>query len=267
MAEGRQNIRSNTGPLTAASFFSIVILFVGYSQLRDHNINQATFTWALCLSILLGLFSIAGYLELVAKSIWGFESFRWGFAACIALFSYLSRIDAANDINMLFHVDASALPLSTIAGTAMRFAAWMRWPMVFVFIASLIAIGLMVFGSLLQEKDDVEKFAVGIRIFAATIASGLAWLFIHAQLSDDGIRLKLYRIAHTADFVDKFNCKGYDSNKFDGLFIGPEQRRVLIAPKIAQVNQLFNADQQPPELMQTVDVPQYFPIVECERIP
>lgn len=257
------NTKSNTGPLTFASFLAIFIIFVCSGAVKDDNISQAFFTWMIWLSIAMGLVSIAGYIEAVAKSALGFESFRWIFAAGIAFIGYLSRIDATNDINAIFHIDASALPLTAIAGTAMRFASYMFWPMVAVFCISAIFVVLMIWGTILEGKDDIEKIALGIRVFAALVASGLAAIFVHAQLADAAISAKLYRIAHSSDFVSKFNCEHIESEKYDVLFIGPEQRRVLVAPKIPPEDIFFNPRRQQPTILLPVNIPVYFPVMEC----
>lgn len=217
-------------------------------------------TW---LSIALGLASIAGYIEAFMKSALGFESFRWIFAAGIAFIVYLSRVDTVNDINAIFHIDASALPLTTIAGTAMRFASYMFWPMVAVCAVSTLFIAFMMWGSILDDKADLEKISLGIRVFAALLASGLAAMFIYAQLADAAISAKLYRIAHSSDFVSKFNCEHIESDKFDVLFIGSEQRRVLVAPKIQPEDMLFNTRKQQPAILMPVKIPEYFTVMEC----
>jgi hypothetical protein len=206
--------KSNTAPLTVASLVSIVILTVGASALRDQNISQTLFTSVLGLSVALGLFSIAGLVESFMKPALGFESFRWVFVSALAFVGYLSRIDAVNDINAVFHIDASALPLTTVAGTVMRFATYMYWPMAAVFVGSVLMIALMIWGPLLDDKDDLTKIGLGVRVFAAAVSSGLAWLLIFAQLTDPGILAKIYRVAHKADFVSSFNCEGVDSGQF-----------------------------------------------------
>lgn len=253
----------NTTPLTVASLVSIVILIAGAVALRDRNISQALFTSVLGVSIALGIFSIAGFVETMLKPALGFESFRWVFVSGLACMAYMSRVDAVNDINEVFHIDAGALPLTTIAGTVLRFATYMFWPMVFVLVTSTVLIVLMFWGSVLEGKEDVEKLGLGTRVFAAAISSSLACLLIWGQLNDAGIKAKLYRLAHKADFVGRFNCQGIDSNRFAALFIGPEQRRVLLAERIPDDTDIFNASRQPPELMRPVDIPAYFPIMDC----
>jgi hypothetical protein len=229
----------------------------------DDNISQSLFYWLIWLSIVLGLASIAGYIEAFLKPAMGFESLRWIFAAGIAFIGYLSRIDAINDINAIFHIDASALPLTAIAGTAMRFASYLFLPMVAVCGVSTLVVALMIWGTILDDKDELEKIALGIRVVAAFVASGLAAIFIHAQLAGTAISAKLYRIAHSSDFVSKFNCEHIDSEKFDVLFIGPEQRRVLVAPKIPPEDVFFNLRKQQPAILLPVKIPDYFPVMEC----
>lgn len=258
-----KEFNKNTAPLTVASVICIVIVGLGAWALDAGKISQALFTSVLFLSVTLGLFSIAGFVETKMKSALGFESFRWVFVSALACVAYLSRVDAVNDINGVFHIDAGALPLTTIAGTVLRFATYMLWPMGFVFAISVLLIVGMFRGCLLDGKDDIEKMGLGTRVFAAALSSGLAMLLILTQLKDDGIKSKLYRVAHKADFVGSFNCQGIDPNKFAALFIGPEQRRVLLAERIPDDTSIFNATGLQPELMRPVSIPAYFPIMDC----
>jgi len=253
--------KNNNVPLYVASVVSILILCI-VAAFKD-DFSQALFISLLCVSVTLGLFSIAGFIEIKMKSALGFETFRWVFVSALALVAYMSRVDAVNDINGVFHIDAGALPLTTIAVTVLRFATYMFWPMAFVCGISLLLILALFRGFLLDGKDDIEKIGLGARVFAAFVSSGLACILICGQLSDAGIKAKLYRIAHKADFVGSFNCQGIDADRFAALFIGPEQRRVLLAERIPDDKDFLNAKDQQPELMRPVSIPTFFPIMGC----
>jgi hypothetical protein len=255
--------KKDTGPLTVTAVVSVLTLIGCSVAFKEDNISQSLFNWMIWLSIVLGLASIAGYIEAFLRPALGFESLRWIFAASIAFIGYLSRIDAINDINAIFQIDASALPLTAIAGTAMRFSSYMFWPMLAVCGVSALVVAQMIWGTILDDSDELEKVSFGFRAVAAFLASGLAALFIHSQLTDAAIKAKLYRIAHSSDFVSKFNCERIDSEKFDVLFIGPEQRRVLVAPKIPPEDIFFNMRKQPPAILLPVKIPDYFPVMEC----
>ena len=194
----------------------------------------------IALAVGFGMLSVAGLIERYAKPAMGYESMRWGMAAAIAMLTYLSRIEALDDLNNIFRIDGYALPLTAIAGTAMRLAS--KFSMIFavVFWVSVILIALMKWGSVFDDTDDdVAKIGKGLRVVAALLASGLAWAFIHTQLDDKGIKAKLYRIAHKTDFVGAFDCAGVDTSQNDALFIGPDQRRILVAPKINELEAVF----------------------------
>lgn len=248
--------------LPTAAVVSCVILVIAAVN-RENNKYQGLFISMICLSVTFGLFSIAGLLETKIKPLLGFVSFRWVFVSALALVAYISRVDAVNDINEVFHIDAGALPLTTIAVTVMRFATYMFWPMVVVVVTSALVIGFMFFGSVLDDKEDIVKVVLGVWAWAAFASSGLACLLICGQLSDVGIKAKLYRVAHKSDFVGNFNCQGIDSKRFAALFIGPEQRRVLLAEKIPNDTWIFNEKVQQPELMRPVSIPAFFPIMDC----
>jgi len=151
--------------------------------------------------------------------------------------------------------------MTLVAASAMQFFAWMKWPFVVVAIGSLITLFLMWKGEYFSEKDkEIDRVASCVLTLSNLVSCAMAAIFICYQLDEDGRKQKLYRTAHAADFVSQFTCLGIDKARFSVLFIGPEQRKVLVAPKLPEPI-LFGA--RSPEFLQALEVPKKFLVMEC----
>jgi hypothetical protein len=119
----------------------------------------------------------------------------------------------------------------------------------------------MIWGSYFDTKtSEEEKTASYFLTICNFFCCGLAVLFIFRHLDDEGRAQKIYRTAHAADFVSKFDCAGWSGENVSVLFIGPEQRRILVAPNLPEPS-LFS--QKTSEFLQPLKIPAKFPVVEC----
>lgn len=248
--------------INAASFIAMLAFVLVSAWNSQDDISQRTFITCLYLSIFLELVSIGAMLELAFASTMELASFRWAFAAVLAVVAYFGRAQSMVDVNAVFHVDPGALPMTVAAGTAMRVAAYLFWPMAVISGVSVVALITLKWGGVLDKADDITKVSAWSRAVFALIASSLALLIIHGQLSDSGIKTKLYRLTHDTDFNATFDCQGFSSEEFDALFLGPEQRRALFAPKIAPEFSL-NESREQPELLKPIKIPEGFIVAEC----
>ncbi|WP_440191828.1 hypothetical protein [Bordetella sp.] len=210
----------------------------------------------------MGLICIAGTIELAVASVWSYATYRWAFLSTIAVVSYFAKAETAGDINGIFHIDPAALPMTMIAGSVMRFTSYLFFPMVAVFLVALFLAVLLFCGNELKEKSHTEKLSKWMRLGAILLSSSLAALSIYLHLNEQGIRFKLYRIAQATDFVSSFECQGIDSRMYNALFIGPEQRRVLIAPKLLQ-NFVPGQSTEYMDITQPVEIPARLQELEC----
>lgn len=248
--------------ISALGFISFLLLFGGAALLERNMINANTYLWIQAIAIFIGLFILATSIEkLVTKKFSDFKSSAIWWAAAIAILAFYSRICAMEDINNLFHIDPTALPMSLLATQFMRFFKLIEWPFIILsFSSALILILIVCGGYFSQEDSDEEKISSSILVFSNFINCALCALFIHYHLDDVGRKHKIYLIAHTADFSSKFHCQGIDENKFSVLFIGPEQKKVLVAPKIPKAS-FFNS--KGAGFLQALAIPTEFPILDC----
>jgi hypothetical protein len=243
-------------------FLAIGLLFTGALAVDERKIVPNTYLWIQGLALFVGLFALAGTAE-KALGHW-FTEFRvtslwWAFL--LAILTYFARLSALVDVNSVFHIDPSALPLTVISASVMRLFLWMKYPFIVISLLALLVLGLMIFGNYFDAKvSDQEKVASGFLTVSNFACCGLAALFIAHHLDDDSRKQKIYRTAQAADFVSEFDCAGWSSKDVSVLFIGPEQRRILVAPNLPEPSILA---QKTAEILQPLKVPDRFPIVEC----
>jgi hypothetical protein len=248
--------------LSIIGFLSVALLFVGAGFVDNGRIGLDDFLWIQALAIFIGLFALVGAAEKILDAgLAEFKATALWWAALFAILGYFARISALDDVNKIFHIDASALPMTLVAASAMRFFLWMKWPFIIVAVGSIGILFLMWRGTYFPEKTtDGERLASGVLTLSNLVCCGLAAIFISYQLDDIGRQQKLYRTAHAADFVSKFSCSGVDDKKFSVLFIGPEQRKILVAPKLPSPS-FFGT--RSAEFLQALEVPPEFPVVDC----
>lgn len=253
-------------PLGFLALISIANFVAAGYVLDGTAAGPSTFFSLVGISIATGLLVALGALEeAFSSSVSSFRSAQWAVAALIAVVTYRGRMQAINDLNSIFHIDASALPMTLTAGTVLNVAALLFWFFVALAVAGAASLVLMYLGVVFDEKaEDVKKLRALSIAFAVVVSCGVSAGFAHVHLKGDLRQQKLYRLAHMTDFSGSFRCEGIDSQANDVLFIGPEQRRVLVAPKLS-TDQI--QDERQPELLQQVAIPSEFEVRDCVAPP
>ncbi len=72
----------------------------------------------------------------------------------------------------------------------------------------------------------------------------------------------IYRFAYSSDFNSKSFCKGVDPLKNKVLFIGAEQRLVLIAPLLPSDS--VESQRKQPTLMKNANRPEVLEVKNCD---
>lgn len=248
--------------LAGFGFFSFLLLFFGAGLLDSGKIEANTYLWVQAAAILIGLFTLAAAIEkMLPRCLLDFKSSAIWWAVGLAILAYFARVAALDDVNRVFHIDPSALPMTLAAANVMRFFIWMEWPFIIMASISFVVLMLIAKGTYFSEDmPENERAASGILVFSIMMNCILCAAFIHFHLDEQGRQQKLYRTAHATDFVSTFHCQGIDADKFSVLFIGPEQRKVLVAPKLP-APLLFG--KRSAEFLQALMVPAEFPTVDC----
>ncbi len=248
--------------LAIFSILSFTMLFGGAALLENGKISADTYLWIQATAAFIGFFALtAGAEKVLGGVLADFKSSALWWTALLALLAYFARISALDDVNKVFHIDPSALPMTLAAGSVMTLFMWMEWIFIVVAIMSMFVLAFMYKGTYFPpETNSNDKLASGALAVSNVVCCGLAALFINYQLDDTGRQQKLYRIALAADFVSTFRCQGIEESKVSVLFLGPEQRKVVLAQKLS-TPVLFG--ERGPEFLRPLKVPSEFPIVDC----
>jgi len=227
------------------------------------------------LLVSMGLMVAIGVVEdAVADGLLKFEGFRLACGIALALATYLARMLGLGDVNSIFHIDPGALPMTVWAATAIHLMSWMFWPMV---IASSMVVLKAVVAGLKKFIIDMADL-IGFKIFggkktvdptdiwsilnpgAICLACLFGSVYIDHEFTDSGRRHKLYVIALSSDFNSAFSCRGIDANGVVALFIGPDQKRILLAPALPDWKSFKHGGNF---TFDTVNIPSEFPVVDC----
>jgi len=255
-------IQKHKNILSLISSLSFVVLFFGAGLVENGRIDPNTYIWVQGVAVFLGLFTLVAAVEKMAhQSLSEFKSSAIWWALSLGILGYYARISALDDVNKVFHIDPNALPMTLIVAQGMGVFVIMKWPFIIVTSMLFLAMIFICKGSYFsKDTPENEKVTDGFFVFSSMITCLLCAIFIQFQLDDSGRQSKIYRIAHYADFVSKYDCSGIDQNKYSALFIGPEQRKILVAPKLPKAN-FFGPKRA--EFLQPLAIPTTFPILDC----
>ncbi|MDQ1816403.1 hypothetical protein RBA41_24195 [Massilia sp. CCM 9210] len=170
--------------------------------------------------------------------------------ALLGLATYYAHGQAAVEVNAIFQVDASSLPRATAAASALVLANWIYPAIVLPILFGSIALVLYYAGKA-QRGNMAIAFAI---CMSSTLWAGL----INYQAAPDRIRKSnLYQIALEMDFNKRSTCAGVPADAEGVVFIGPDQRRAIVAPRLAEIRRSPNA------IFKEVKVPETFEKVDC----
>lgn len=250
-------------PLAIVSIASFISILIAANLLKNEEPNPNASMLFLALSIFLGLYTLLCLIESkLGRYIIEFKTTLIAWAILVGTLVFYGRISAITDINEIFHIDASALPLTLIASTAIHISGLLFWPIVCAFIIAIAWLLIMGAGNYFDETTPAEeKIARVTTIAMVALSLLLSAIFIHARIHDKDSRLQIiYRTAHSSDFSASFRCQGIDQEVQSVLFIGPEQKRILVAPRIQE--QIFFTDKKA-DVLRSVSIPTDFPLVDC----
>jgi hypothetical protein len=215
----------------------------------------------LVMSIVMGFFGVAAFIEkTLARQL---QSFRvsvlfWGLLVTSAFF--IARMKAIVDINSIFHIDPSAFPMTLAAATAIHIASFLFWPSLIIVLLTLVFLAYAYRSDEFSAKPMGEKWILSTHAIGMCCMCGLGAFFIGTCFSDTRRPEILYRVAHLADFNSTFNCQNIDPTKESVVFLGPEQRRVIVAKNIEEP---FLLAERNADILKSVDIPQQFSVLEC----
>lgn len=262
LALGRRRLRDLFGKLALDHRFKLIAMSAtsaGLPAIARAMSDIGVFgpAWAAGL-VLIG--AVVGVLVVITlthgwfeRHLAAFKSAKFLGLGLLALATFIAHGQAVGEVNAIFQVDASALPHTTTAASAMVIGTWLLWAILLpVFAISLIC------AVIFYLKSRYGDFMIAFAIFLASVT----WVALVSQQAGPELRRKsnLYQIALEMDFNKRSRCDGLPEGAEGVLFIGPDQRRALVAPRkiLIKTHGDFGA------VVPQIQVPSGFQIVDCK---
>lgn len=192
---------------------------------REHTLAFRLWGVSLCL-IFVG---VLVERSSVVKSLWSFAITKLLLSLILSGALFYARGRAAGHINGVFHVDASALPITLVLTTGLVLFKLLV-PFVLSIAALILALHILFISNWVKGKatGDVPWFSVLCSAVAGVILF-FGWSWPSDQLSDTRIPEKVYLIAQALDFNQRHECANVDPER-PVVFLGAGQESVLVAP-------------------------------------
>jgi hypothetical protein len=236
--------------LIAMSIVSPLIAVVG-GALASYGLLTAGYAFAFYMSgAALGLVVLATLTSrFLDRHFAEFKSAKILALATFALATYVAHGRAVGEVNAIFQIDASALPHATTAASAFVIATWI-YPAVVLPILCGSAVLMLYYG----------RAAGGNALIAfAILISSVLWagLLNFQAMPAPARKSNLYQIALEMDFNKRSHCSGLPVGSEGVVFIGPDQRRAIVAPRLVEIKRSSKT------IFKQVQVPEKFDIVDC----
>lgn len=196
---------------------------------REHTLAFRLWGVALCTMFV----GVSLERSAIVKSLWGFTVTKLLVSIALSCVVIYARGKAAGYINGVFHVDASALPITLVYITGLMVFKLLL-PFVFAITTTLFMVHIFTAIGWLKDKltgrqDELPPLYSLLSVFASGVILFYGWNWSNGQLSDSRVPEKVYLMAHALDFNQSHECANIDANK-PVVFLGNAQESVLVAP-------------------------------------
>ncbi|KIH80556.1 hypothetical protein [Pseudomonas batumici] len=196
---------------------------------REHTLAFRLWGVSLCL-IFVG---VLVERSSVVRSLWSFAVTKFLLSLILSGVVFYARGRAAGYINGVFHVDASALPITLVLTTGLVLFKLLV-PFALTIAALILALHALLIISWVKHyrvgktSGDFPWFSMLCSAVAGVILF-FGWSWPSDQLSDTRIPEKVYLIAEALDFNQRHECANVDPER-PVVFLGAGQESVLVAP-------------------------------------
>ncbi|ACT05313.1 hypothetical protein Dd1591_0426 [Dickeya chrysanthemi Ech1591] len=228
-----------------------------FDWIREHTLSFRLWGVALC-AIFVGV--SLERLSLVI-SLWSFTVTKVLLSIVLSGLVIYARGQAGIYVNHVFHVDASALPITLLFTTGLMVFKLIL-PFIIVVAAAMFIINILFLLAWLKNKFDGgdSELPLLYPVLCVLVSSVLLYhgrLWSNEQLSDARVPEKIYLLAHALDFNNSHQCANVPAGR-PVVFLGNAQDVVLVAPYQSEgfdFTTFFEA---------SVNVPQQFMRMRCE---
>jgi hypothetical protein len=232
----------------------VLALVIDLSGLPLANYMVVALTGCMITSV----YVFIGIVELrLAASVINLKSNALLWLSVAGLVIWFAHIDAVSDVNELFGVDASLLPVTVAAATFMHVLMRFQFLCAAV-IAVLLFLGLFTYMAARLRKEIPRS---GISLIANALGFVLILSLIYNVIEPERRRNQiLYHIAHMGDFNYASPCVNVDSAKDAVLYLDNSREKILIAPKIKEQHPTTLLTHS---LLAPTLIPDHFEFFEC----
>ncbi|SET80441.1 hypothetical protein [Pseudomonas graminis] len=228
-----------------------------FDWVREHTVAFRLWAVVFC-TIFIG---VSLERSAVIRSLWSFASTKFLVSIILSGVVLYSKGSAAAYVNGVFHVDASALPVTLVFTTGLIIIKLVLPFILTVALCLSIVHGLIGAGWIKGKLAGIEAheppmYSV-LAFFVSTVILYFGWGWSHDQIADSRVPGKVYLIAHALDFNYAHECSNV-APSLPVIFLGAGQEAVLVAPYRLQsfdFAEFFEG---------SVDVPTNFLRLRCE---
>ncbi|MDC9818182.1 hypothetical protein PSR30_12290 [Pectobacterium carotovorum subsp. carotovorum] len=197
---------------------------------REHTLSFRLWGVALC-AIFVG---VSLERSSLVNSLWRFTVTKVLLSIVLSGLVIYARGQAGIHVNDVFHVDASALPITLLFTTGLMVFKLLL-PFIIVVAAIMFLVNVLFLLVWLKNKIYGEKPELslllypGLCVFVSSVLLYHGWLWSSDQLNDTRVSEKVYLLAHALDFNHSHQCANISVDR-PVVFLGNAQDAVLVAP-------------------------------------
>ncbi|KMK85812.1 hypothetical protein [Pectobacterium brasiliense] len=196
---------------------------------REHTLSFRLWGVALC-SIFVG---VSLERSSVVSSLWRFTVTKVLLSIVLSGLVIYARGQAGIYVNAVFHVDASALPITLLFTTGLMVFKLIL-PFIIVVAAIMFLVNFFFMAAWVKNKfgggnSELPLLQPVLCVLVSSVLLYHGWLWPSDQLSDTRVSEKIYLLAHALDFNDSHQCANVPADR-PVVFLGNAQDAVLVAP-------------------------------------
>ncbi|XYQ54387.1 hypothetical protein ACS91J_21835 [Pectobacterium carotovorum] len=196
---------------------------------REHTLSFRLWGVALC-AIFVG---VSLERSSLVSSLWRFTVTKVLLSIVLSGLVIYARGQAGIHVNAVFHVDASALPITLLFTTGLMVFKLLL-PFIIVVAAIMFLVNLFFMAAWFKNKfsggnSELPLLQPVLCVLVSSVLLYHGWLWPSDQLSDTRVSEKIYLLAHALDFNDSHQCANVPADR-PVVFLGNAQDAVLVAP-------------------------------------